>query len=120
VDALHETPDGKIKIDEKCVGCVLCREACPYDAIRIRTTLSEPIREPVPIINPKLCLNCGACVSACRTGAIQLVSSGGEEVHSEIDEEKCIRCGYCARVCPAEAINTEKFCPGLLLEEKHL
>lgn len=111
MDALHETPDGKIKLDEKCVGCVLCREACPYDAIRIRTTLSEPIREPVPIINPKLCLNCGACVSACSTGAIELVSSGGEEVHSEIDAEKCIRCGYCARVCPAEAIKYGEILP---------
>jgi energy-converting hydrogenase A subunit Q len=112
VDAIGESPpDDHIEIDEKCVGCVLCREACPYDAIKIKTTLSEPIREPVPVINPKLCLNCGACVAACRTGAIELISSGGEEVHSEIHEEKCIRCGYCARVCPAEAIKYGEILP---------
>lgn len=112
VDAIHESPaDNNIEIDEKCIGCVLCREACPYNAIKIKTTLSEPIREPVPVINPKLCLNCGACVAACRTGAVELVSSGGEEVHSEIDEEKCIRCGYCARVCPAEAIKYGEILP---------
>jgi len=112
VDALQESaPDDHIEIDEKCVGCVLCREACPYEAINIKTTLSEPIREPVPVINPKLCLNCGACVAACRTGAIELVSSGGEEVHSEIHEDKCIRCGYCARVCPAEAIKYGEILP---------
>jgi energy-converting hydrogenase A subunit Q len=109
---LHEiSPDRHIEIDEKCVGCVLCREACPYDAITMKTTLAEPIREPVPVINPKLCLNCGACVGACRTGAIELVASGGEEVHSVIDEDKCIRCGYCARVCPAEAIKYGEILP---------
>ncbi|MGZ7047468.1 MAG: 4Fe-4S binding protein [Methanobacterium sp.] len=112
VDALHEiSPDNHIEIDEKCIGCVLCREACPYDAITMKTTLAEPIREPVPVINPKLCLNCGACVGACSTGAIELVSSGGEEVHSVIDEDKCIRCGYCARVCPAEAIKYGEILP---------
>lgn len=112
MDALHELPpDNHIELDEECIGCVLCREACPYDAIKIKTTLSEPIREPVPVINPKLCLNCGACVAACKTGAVELVSSGGEEVHSEIDEEKCIRCGYCARVCPAEAIKYGEILP---------
>jgi energy-converting hydrogenase A subunit Q len=112
VDAIREaSPYNHIEIDDKCIGCVLCREACPYDAIYIKTTLSEPITEPVPIINPKLCLNCGACVAACRTGAVEMVSSGGEEVHSEIDEEKCIRCGYCARVCPAEAIKYGEILP---------
>lgn len=112
MDAIHESlPDYHVEIDDKCIGCVLCREACPYDAIKIEKTLSEPIREPVPVINPKLCLNCGACVAACRTGAIELVSSGGEEVHSEIDEDKCIRCGYCARVCPAEAIKYGEILP---------
>ncbi len=77
----------------------------------MKTTLSEPLREPVPVISPKLCLNCGACVGACRTGAIELVASGGEEIHSVMDEDKCIRCGYCARVCPAEAIKYGEILP---------
>ncbi len=112
VDAVHEIPPDKhIEIDDKCFGCVLCREACPYDAIKMRTILSEPIRENVPNINPKLCRRCGACVGACKTGAIQLVASGTEEAHSEIDEDKCVRCGYCSRVCPTEAIKYGKILP---------
>lgn len=112
VEAVHEIPPDKhIEIDDKCFGCVLCREACPSDAIHMETTLSEPVRENVPNINSKLCRRCGACVDACRTGAIQLISSGREEAHSVIDEDKCVRCGYCSRVCPTEAIKYGEILP---------
>jgi len=83
VNAIHKISTGQIEIDEKCVGCVLCRNACPYDAIQMETTLSEPIRENVPNINKKLCRQCGACVQACKTGSIQLISSGNEDAHSK-------------------------------------
>ncbi len=77
----------------------------------METTLSEPIRENVPNINKKLCRQCGACVKACRTGSIQLISSGNEDAHSEINEDTCVRCGYCARVCPTEAIKYGEILP---------
>lgn len=99
------------KINEKCFGCILCREACPYDAIHIETVLADPIQENIPNINSKLCRACGACVSACKTGAIHLTSSGNEEVHSEIDEDKCVRCGYCFRSCPTDAIKYGEILP---------
>ncbi|MEN4017698.1 MAG: 4Fe-4S binding protein [Methanobacterium sp.] len=112
VEAVHEIPPDKhIEIDDKCFGCVLCREACPYDAIKMETTLAEAVRENIPNINPKLCRRCGACVDACRTGAVHLISSGKEEAHSVIDEEKCVKCGYCARVCPTEAIKFGEILP---------
>jgi len=77
----------------------------------METTLSEPIRENIPNINTKLCRQCGACVKACKTGSIQLISSGTEEAHSEINEDTCVRCGYCARVCPTEAIKYGEILP---------
>lgn len=112
VDALHQVPpENRIEIDDKCIGCVLCREACPYDAIKMKTTLAEPVRENIPNINVKLCRQCGACVQACKMGAIHLESTGTEEAHSVIDEEKCVRCGYCARACPTEAIKYGEIMP---------
>ena len=111
IDSIHLDDDEIINIDENCFGCVLCREACPFDAIKMETKMGEPIMEQMPIINPKLCRSCGACVSKCKTGAIHLSSSGGEEVHSEIDEDKCVRCGYCFRSCPTDAIRYGKNLP---------
>ncbi|MCL2156824.1 MAG: 4Fe-4S binding protein [Methanobrevibacter sp.] len=103
--------DGRININEKCFGCVLCREICPYDAILMESKLTDPIRENVPNINSKLCKACGACVLSCKTGAIHLTSSGTEQVHSEIDEDKCVRCGYCFRSCPTDAIKFGEILP---------
>jgi len=77
----------------------------------METTLSEPIRENVPNINKKLCRQCGSCVQACKTGSIQLISSGNEDAHSEINDDTCVRCGYCARVCPTEAIKYGEILP---------
>ena len=105
VDAIYtDFENGDISINEKCFGCILCREICPHDAIIMQTKMADPVIENVPNINAKLCRACGACVLSCKTGAIHLTSSGSEQVHSEIDENKCVRCGYCFRSCPTDAI----------------
>ena len=55
IDAVYQDENTKfIKLDEHCFGCVLCTNACPYDAIHIKKTLADPIRENVPNINKKL------------------------------------------------------------------
>ena len=40
------------------------------------------------------CVACGACVEACRFGAVQINDLGC----AEVNEEKCIGCGTCATV----------------------
>ena len=47
------------------------------------------------------CIGCGACVAACKFGAIRLNENGVAVVE---DEEKCIGCGACARKCPQQII----------------
>ena len=110
IDAIQNKND-KITLNNDCFGCVLCTNACPYDAIHIEKTLAEPLRENPPNINTKLCRACGACVQACKSGAIHLTSKGDGNFHSEVDPDKCIGCGYCYRVCPVDAIKYGSILP---------
>lgn len=50
------------------------------------------------------CVACGACVEACRFGAVQINDLGC----AEVNEEKCIGCGACARKCPRGLIDLRR------------
>lgn len=55
------------KVDlDKCTGCGVCIERCPFDARILESGKSYT--------NDSLCFGCGLCVTTCPTGAIQLIS----------------------------------------------
>ena len=70
---------------------------------------SEPVYKPILeselsrtpfekikfIVDEKLCVDCGACVSFCPVNAITIVDEA-----PLIDEDKCIGCGICNVHCP--------------------
>jgi len=49
-------------------------------------------------VDPALCTACGACVTACPFGAVQVVSDVA------VFNDKCTLCGACEKSCPVNAI----------------
>jgi NAD-dependent dihydropyrimidine dehydrogenase PreA subunit len=54
-------------------------------------------------IDEELCDGCGACVTPCAEGAIQLVDGKARVVR----EELCDGAGFCLGVCPTGALSIE-------------
>jgi ferredoxin len=50
-------------------------------------------------IQREICGYCGACVSVCPEGALELI-----DAYLSVDDDACIRCGICARICPLGAL----------------
>jgi NADP-reducing hydrogenase subunit HndC len=53
-------------LEENCVGCTACARACPVGAI-------SGERKEVHIINPSICIKCGACMEKCKFDAVVLI-----------------------------------------------
>jgi len=54
----------KVSVDsERCVGCGICQNVCPADAISV---------EEIAMVDLKRCIGCGCCAEQCPRGALSL------------------------------------------------
>ena len=61
----------------RCVGCKVCVQVCPYQAIALDD-------KNIAVVNEALCKGCGTCVSSCRSGAPQLRGFTNAGIFSQI------------------------------------
>jgi heterodisulfide reductase subunit A len=70
----------RASVDEnKCSGCRICNDLCPFSAI------SFDEERKVTEINPALCQGCGTCVAACPAGAISGTGFSNEQIIAQLD-----------------------------------
>jgi heterodisulfide reductase subunit A len=63
----------------KCVGCGVCVEVCPYNAIDIDA------EDGLAVVNSATCKGCGTCVAACRSGAPNLKGFTEADIMAMVD-----------------------------------
>jgi heterodisulfide reductase subunit A len=64
--------------EERCSGCRICNNLCPFNAIDF---LQD---KGVSYVNAALCKGCGTCVAACPAGAISGAHFSNEQIFAEI------------------------------------
>ncbi len=65
--------------EERCSGCRICNDLCPYSAIDYLAA------ENVSRVNPALCQGCGTCVAACPAGAMSGTGFSNEQILRQIE-----------------------------------
>jgi heterodisulfide reductase subunit A-like polyferredoxin len=70
----------------KCVGCLTCVRACPYDVPKVKANFTG-IGNIVgaAYIEPAMCQGCGVCAAECPAKAIQLMHYRDAEMLPKID-----------------------------------
>lgn len=84
--AISRTPEGIVLIDSsRCIGCLMCAEACPFGAVRLDPALRVAVKCDFCYDRLKRGEK-PACVEACPTGALRFGTL--EELMSSVASSK--------------------------------
>lgn len=86
-------------VEADCIGCALCIEACPVDAI-------AGASKYLHAVIPERCTGCELCIPACPVDCIELVARSTEVTEPPAPGNAaavaCIGCGRCEDACPVD------------------
>ena len=91
--------------EAECIGCTLCIQACPVDAIIGATQLMHTVIA-------EQCTGCELCIPPCPVDCIDLVALPAQVTPVAAPAAgrfNCIRCGDCETVCPRALLPQELF-----------
>jgi len=101
----------------KCVGCGVCMEICPREAIQVTRTPKaegEKAKPPTVTVSEEKCHYCGMCEAICPFGALN-IKVNGEHAISVIDTESFPQLIREIKVdetrCGLECLEIEEACP---------
>ncbi len=88
--------------EAECIGCTLCIQACPVDAILGASQLMHTVIRD-------LCTGCDLCRAPCPVDCIDLLpvhandnSPATDTILTLVPDLACINCGDCAVACPKD------------------
>jgi heterodisulfide reductase subunit A2 len=75
----------KSMVTDKCDGCALCVDTCPYFAIKLVDYTDEDGREHKRIETDKaLCKGCGICMATCPKGGVNVMGFTYNQIKAQI------------------------------------
>ncbi len=69
-----------------CIGCLACKEVCPYGAVEIKEITDRQGRKlrTVALVNPGVCNGCGTCQATCPSKSVELDGYTDEQIFAQI------------------------------------
>ncbi|MFC1487208.1 4Fe-4S dicluster domain-containing protein [Thermoproteota archaeon] len=118
IELVLHTKNYSLKLDRKeCVGCGVCMEICPREAIEVTRTAKKEVekaKSPTVTISEQKCNYCGMCEAICPFGALN-TKINGEHVVSVVDTESFPKIKREIEIdktkCGLECLEIEKACP---------
>ena len=75
------------EVDQRaCAGCGMCAQACPYEAIELRTKWVNGQQSTLPEVDRLLCHGCGTCAATCPSSAISVEDLSDDMIVTQIRE----------------------------------